>query len=103
MNVILIILSLLILCIFLRPKYHEPRVYRGFVPHDVCDYIMKQGNERLQPSTISTDRLVDESIRKSETAWLGTEDVTMGYTKEDVYVTIDKKDLRGIIIVSKVD
>jgi D-alanyl-D-alanine carboxypeptidase (penicillin-binding protein 5/6) len=27
--------------------------------------------------------------------WLGTEDVTMGYTKEDVYVTIDKKDLRG--------
>jgi len=41
-----------------------------------------------------------EISKKNETmfevkTWLGTEDVTMGYTKEDVYVTIDKKDLRG--------
>jgi len=90
MNVILIILSLLILGIFLRPKYHEPRVYRGFVPHEVCDYIMKQGNERLRPSTISKVRVVDESIRKSETAWLGTEDDTVKNVLESCVSVTDR-------------
>ena len=41
-----------------------------------------------------------EISKKEETlfevkTWLGKENITKGYTKEDVYVTIDKKDLRG--------
>jgi len=36
----------------------------------------------------------EETIFEVKT-WLGKENITKGYTKEDIYVTIDKKDLRG--------
>ena len=45
-----------------------------------------------------------EISKKKETifelkTWLGKEDTVKAYTKEDVYVTIDKKDLRGFEVV----
>ena len=70
----LIVFAIIILAILLRPVYHEPRVIRNFIPHEVCDYIKETASEKLAPSTISHDRVVDERVRKSETAWLSTDD-----------------------------
>ena len=90
MKILLILLSLLILGVLLRPVYHEPRVYKGFIPHETCDYIMKQSNERLRPSTISRDKVVDPSIRKSDTAWLGPEDDTVRNVMESCISVTDR-------------
>lgn len=72
--ILLIIIALVVLMILFRPVYHGPRVYRDVVPPDTCDYIMTRARKDLRPSTVSMDKLVDEKIRKSDTAWLGPED-----------------------------
>jgi D-alanyl-D-alanine carboxypeptidase (penicillin-binding protein 5/6) len=47
-----------------------------------------------------------EVSKKKETffeinTWLGKKKTTSGYTKEDIYITIDKKDLKGFEVVLK--
>ena len=74
MNSILIILSILILGFIFRPTYYEPRVFRNFLPHEVCEYIIKQATPELHTSVVSMDRTINTNVRKSETAWLGQED-----------------------------
>jgi prolyl 4-hydroxylase len=39
-----------------------------------CIHIKQEAKSKLQASTVDKDRRVDEQIRKSETAWLSTED-----------------------------
>ena len=74
MNYILILISILILGIIFRPTYHEPRVFRNFLPHEACEHIIKQATPKLQPSVVSMEKKLDNSVRKSETAWLGSDD-----------------------------
>ena len=94
MNLFFVFISLLLLGILLRPVYHAPRVYRNFIPHEVCDYIIKQGSEILTPSTVSANKIVDESIRKSETAWLSSEDPTIKNVIESC-ISITDRPLRN--------
>lgn len=74
MNYILIVLSILFLGILFQPRYYEPRVYRNFIPYETCEHIIKQATPRLHPSVVSKNRTHDNTVRKSDTAWLGKED-----------------------------
>jgi hypothetical protein len=76
-NIVLIILSILLISILLRPKYQHPSIHRQFVSHETCDYIIQQAKPKLKPSTVSTDTVVDDTIRKSESAWLNVQDSTV--------------------------
>jgi prolyl 4-hydroxylase len=82
MNIVLIVLALVAIAIILRPRYHHPRVYRQFVPPETCDYIVKQASEKLRPSTVSKEKIVDEKVRKSETAWLHSADPVVKHVME---------------------
>ncbi len=70
----IVLLAIVILGILLRPMYHEPRVIKNFMTPEECDYIKQTASKILQPSTVSHDKVVDENVRVSETAWLGTDD-----------------------------
>lgn len=63
-----------LLLFFLRPTYRPPRVLARMLSHEECDYIMQASRKRLQPSTVAQTRKFDESVRRSETAWLQKED-----------------------------
>jgi hypothetical protein len=67
---LLIIVAVVILCILYRPRYHKPRVYRNVFSPKMCQHIIKLASNSLEPSTVSEDRDVDDTIRKSKTAWL---------------------------------
>lgn len=90
MKLLLIFVAVLTIAIILRPVYHEPRVYKNAISPEVCDYIMKKASDNLQPSTISKDKLVDERIRKSETAWLGPEDPMIQKVMEACIANTDR-------------
>lgn len=68
------ILAIIALVLFLMPRYREPRVLKGYLSEDECAYIMKKAESEFQVSTVSENRTVDTSIRKSETAWLDIKD-----------------------------
>jgi len=74
MKIVLIFVSVLILCILLRPVYHEPRIVRNFISPDTCEYIVDAARKRLSPSTVSRDKVVNPTVRQSETAWLSASD-----------------------------
>jgi len=67
---LLVIIAIIVLCVLYRPRYHQPRVYRNVFTPRVCDHIINLASTKLEPSTVSEDREVDQSIRKSKTAWL---------------------------------
>jgi predicted 2-oxoglutarate/Fe(II)-dependent dioxygenase YbiX len=66
----LVIVAIVVLCVLYRPKYHQPRVYKNLFSPETCDHIRNLASDILLPSTVSEDREVDTSIRKSKTAWL---------------------------------
>lgn len=74
MKVLFFLLMLVILAVLLRPVYHEPLVYPGLISSQTCEYIIKKASEHLEPSSISRDKVIDEHVRKSKTAWLRPED-----------------------------
>ena len=69
-----ILLALIILIIYLIPRYIEPVVIKDIISKDERDYIINQAKDKLQPSEISTEKEVDSSVRKRETAWLDLDD-----------------------------
>ena len=69
-----ILLFLIILLVYLLPTYHKPVVIENFLSEKECIHIKQEAKSKLQASTVDKDRRVDERIRKSETAWLSTED-----------------------------
>ena len=70
----ILILFLILIVVYLLPVYPKPRVYHDFITHEERKHIIKKGEEKLEPSLVSKERRVDESIRKSETAWLDRSD-----------------------------
>lgn len=74
MNYIFIVLAIAVLLLLYRPVYHEPRVFRGYISPETCDAIIQKAEKKLRPSTVSRAKTLDETIRKSETAWLDNED-----------------------------
>ena len=69
-----ILLFLIILLVYLLPTYHKPVVIEIFLSEKECIHIKQEAKSKLQASTVDKVRRVDEQIRKSETAWLSTED-----------------------------
>ena len=69
-----ILLFLIILLVYLLPTYPKPVVIENFLSENECIHIKQEAKSKLQASTVDKDRRVDEQIRKSETAWLSTED-----------------------------
>ena len=56
------------------PVYPRPKVYHNFVTPEERKYIIEQSEKELKASLVSEDRYIDDSVRKSETAWLGRDD-----------------------------
>ena len=70
MNKVILFISLLLIIWFFIPIYEKPRVLKNMLSEDECDHIKKIASKKLHTSTVSENRDIDESIRKSETAWL---------------------------------
>jgi hypothetical protein len=68
--ILFLLISFILICFFLRPRYQEPRVIRNVFTGKMCDRIIDLASGKLKPSTISLGKDVDSSQRKSETAWL---------------------------------
>ena len=66
----ILILFLILIVVYLLPVYPKPRVYHNFITPDERQHIIKKSEKILEPSLVSEDRVVDESVRKSETVWL---------------------------------
>ena len=69
-----ILLFLIVLLVYLLPTYPKPVVIENFLSENERIHIKQEAKSKLQASTVDKDRRVDEQIRKSETAWLSTED-----------------------------
>lgn len=65
----LIILFLIILVIFLLPKYPTPKIMHNFITPEERHHIMKVAEPKLKPSRVGNHR-IDTDVRVSETAWL---------------------------------
>lgn len=58
----------------LMPRYRHPIVFHNFITKKERHYIMEKARDKLQPSTVSVDKIVKPNVRQSETAWLSLED-----------------------------
>ena len=70
MNRVILFVSFLLIIWFFIPIYEKPRVLKNVLSEDECKHIQDTASKKLQTSTVSKNRDIDESIRKSETAWL---------------------------------
>ena len=70
MNRVIIFIILLLIIWFFIPIYRKPRIIKNVLSAEECEHIKQIATKRLQSSTVSKERDVDESIRKSETAWI---------------------------------
>lgn len=70
----ILLLFLIILVLFLLPVYQKPRVFHNFLTPEERNHIMSKAEKKLKPSVVSENRVLDESVRKSETAWLSRKD-----------------------------
>ena len=70
MNRVILFISFLIIIWFFIPIYEKPRVLKNVLSEDECKHIQDIASKKLHTSTVSKSRDIDESIRKSETAWL---------------------------------
>jgi len=70
MNKILLFVSFLLITWFFIPIYKKPRVIKNVLSEDECEHIQQIASKKLHTSTVSKSRDIDETIRKSETAWI---------------------------------
>ena len=49
-------------------------VISKMISKEDCEYIIKEAESKLKPSTVAKDRVLQEKTRKSETAWLNNND-----------------------------
>lgn len=70
----LIILALILLILYIIPTYPSPKLLKNFVTESERRHIIREASGKLEQSSISHNKRIDESIRKSETAWLSRED-----------------------------
>lgn len=69
-----ILLFLILIVVYLLPVYKEPKVIKNFITEEERVHIIKEAESKLTVSTVGKSRDIDESIRKSETAWLTPDD-----------------------------
>jgi predicted 2-oxoglutarate/Fe(II)-dependent dioxygenase YbiX len=84
----LLLLVLVLLVIFLIPLYKKPVVLPNFITDDEIDHIKNEASKNFKISTVSSTMTVDETIRKSETAWLDLDDpVVKGVVERCISLT----------------
>ena len=69
-----ILLALILLVLYLIPTYVKPHIVTDVITKEERDYILNKANEQLQPSQVSAKREINTKLRKSETAWIDTND-----------------------------
>lgn len=69
-----IILFLIILVWYMIPIYREPTVVKNLLSDEERAHIIKEATPMLHASTVKKARVVEENVRKSETAWLSMRD-----------------------------
>ena len=70
----ILILFLIVLIVYMLPTYPRPVIIENFLSEKERIHIKQRAESKLEVSTVDKDRRVNEQIRKSETAWLSTED-----------------------------
>jgi hypothetical protein len=58
----------------INDDYILPQLYDNFITEDEAKYILENTNNKFKKSTIINNIEIDETIRKSETAWLDKND-----------------------------
>ncbi len=86
----LILLALIIILIYLIPVYQEPRILKGVLTSDECEYIIDKSKGKLKLSTIGKERKLDENYRVSETAWLDLKDPMINKIAKKCLKNIDR-------------
>jgi hypothetical protein len=84
------ILFLIIILVYLLPSYPKPVVIEDFVTEEERAHIMTEAKSKLHTSTVDKQKTIDENIRKSETAWLSTEDPVVRTVVERCVERIDR-------------
>jgi len=69
----LLLVVIILLIIYLLPHYIHPRVFHDVITREEREYIMKRSHDELQPSVVSTSRVLNENVRVSDTAWISRE------------------------------
>lgn len=72
-----LLISTIIIVAMMIPRYRDPVIHKSAVTHEECDYIMNKARDKLKPSTVALQSLKDTTVRQSDTAWLGTDDVVI--------------------------
>lgn len=70
MNRVLLLISITLLILYFIPTYTNPKIIKTVLTNDECDHIKQVASKKLHASTVSKSRNIDETIRKSETAWI---------------------------------
>jgi len=70
MNRVLLLISITLLILYFIPTYTNPKIIKTVLTKDECDHIKQVASKKLHASTVSKSRNIDETIRKSETAWI---------------------------------
>ena len=70
MNKVILFVSFLLIIWFFIPIYEKPRVLKNVLSEDECEHIKKIAEPELKPSTIGGNFTINNSERKSETAWI---------------------------------
>ena len=71
---ILVVVFLIILLLLLLPRYKSPRVMENVLTDQERKYIIRCAKDKLEDSKVTTGKIVNETIRKSKTAWLSKTD-----------------------------
>ena len=86
----ILLLFLILLVVYLLPVYQKPRVFHNFITPQERKHIIETASADLKPSKISIDRNLDETVRKSETAWLSREDPVVDAVMRRCLTYIDR-------------
>ena len=69
-SIFVVIISIVLIILHVLPKYREPIIVPNVLNKHECEHIKKISGKKLKASTVSLNRDLDNSIRKSETAWI---------------------------------
>jgi len=76
-SIFVIFVSIIFIILRFLPKYREPIIVPNVLSEKECEHIKEISKKELSASTVSMERELDNSVRKSKTAWIhkGTDPV----------------------------
>ena len=91
-SIFVIFVSIIFLILRFLPKYREPIIVPNVLSEKECEHIKEISKKELSASTVSMERELDNSVRKSKTAWIhkGTDPVVDTIIERCIKMT-DKK------------